>query len=216
MPLFIPFAPDSVNAYLRSLAARAADLGVGLRLEPRPTLDYQGSEAIQVSGYFVASPAPVLAVAMGKPMEEWLAILVHEGCHMEQWAEQAPCWQENLMPDGREAVDWLDAWCGGQHELAPEVLRDVVTRAKAVELDCERRSLEVMKQWQLPLCPKEYAQRANAYVHFYDRVAQIRRWNAPGQAPYQCPDIWRCAPEVLVERAPPELERALALAYPEP
>ena len=189
-------------------------LGVDYREVAGASVAYANGAGIQVSGYFVDRPSPVLAVATGKPVAQWLGILVHEACHMDQWSQQAPCWTQNRMEDGREAADWLDDWVCGQLELAPDVLAEVVARAKAVEADCERRALQAIARHGLPLDLAEYARKANAYVHFYDHVAATGRWNPPGQAPYQVEAVWRQAPARLVAVAPPALRAAYARHYP--
>lgn len=210
-PLPLPPAWTGFCAHLRDRCTR---LGVDWVEEPGPTVAYANGSGLQVSGYFVDSPRPILAVATGKPLEQWLGILVHEACHMDQWHEQAPCWVGNKMPDGREAGDWLDDWIEGRLELSAADLAGVVERIKAVELDCERRALEAIARHRLPLDRAEYARRANAYVHFYDHVAATRQWNPPGLAPYQVEAVWRLAPDRLVAVAPPSLKAAYARHYP--
>ena len=205
--------PEPVHAYAVNLARRAQAWGVELTWGQGHTLPYGSPAGPQVSGFFVEDPRPTLAVAVGKPVESWLPILVHEGCHMDQWHEQSPVWSANTMPDGREAVDWLDAWCDRQMVLSPDALKDVIDRAMAVELDCERRVLEKITRFGLPIDPVEYAQRANAYVHFYRHVGLTGRWYPPGQAPYERQDVWSWAPKVLVEEAPKRLMEAFNRAY---
>lgn len=207
-------ADTPVGRYLRHVQEAARSHGVALQWGGESTVPYNGQEGIRVSGFFVETPRPTLAVATGKPLDEWLPILVHEACHMDQWAEGAPEWAANTLADGREAVDWLDEWCAGGRELAAPVLDDVIDRAMAVELDCERRVLAALEQFGLPIDRAEYAQRANAYVHFYRHVARIRRWNPPDQAPYQLEAVWRTAPTHLVSQPPFSLLAAYETAYP--
>ena len=203
-----------IGRYLADLEQKVKTAGVTLVFGAESTLPYAGQESIQVSGFFIENPTPTLAVATGKPEDEWLQILIHEGCHMDQYRENSAAWRNNTMPDGREAVDWLDQWCAGELELDPAALADVVARAKQVELDCERRALAVIAEYRLPIDPSDYARRANAYVHFYSHVAKTRRWSPPDQAPYQLPEVWGRAPAVLQEELSLELEKAYDEAYP--
>ena len=80
-------------------------------------------------------------------------------------------------------------------------------------MDCERRTLLKISKWGLPIDSSAYAQRANAYVHFYDVVAQTGRWNEPGLAPYQVEGVWAHAPKVLANEAPEGLKAAYARHY---
>lgn len=165
------FSDPAIDAFVSDLIEQAQRHGVALKLPSTPSLLYPGAAESHVSGYFVAHPTPTLAVATGKPAQEWLEILAHESSHMDQWTDNDPSWLGNTMADGREAVDWLDSWSAGALELTDEQLADVVARAKAVEMDCERRTLLKISKWGLPIDSSAYAQRANAYVHFYDVVA---------------------------------------------
>lgn len=207
------FSDPAIDAFVSDLIEQAQRHGVALKLPSTPSLLYPGAADSHVSGYFVAHPTPTLAVATGKPAQEWLEILAHESSHLDQWTDNDPSWLGNIMADGREAVDWLDSWSSGAPELTDEQLADVVARAKAVEMDCERRTLLKISKWGLPIDSSAYAQRANAYVHFYEVVAQTGRWNEPGLAPYQVEGVWAHAPKVLANEAPEELKAAYARHY---
>lgn len=202
-----------LGVYLSALRQEVQAGGVEFILSPGATVPYVG-QGIEVSGYFVENPRPTLAVATGKPFEDWIPILVHEGCHMDQWREGALAWTQNIMSDGQEAVDWLDAWCAGKRELSSEDLALAIARAKQVELDCERRVVEKIKRFGLPLDIPTYIQRANAYVQFYEHVGKTRAWNPPGKAPYQVEEVWRQSPVFFVDQPTPAMEQAFEAFYP--
>ena len=212
---FSRFTDPSIAGFLRYIGWKTAQLSVEFRLVDAPSVPYNGNPEIPVSGFFVAQPTPVLGVAIGKEPEEWLEILAHESSHMDQWAENSPAWTGNIMSDGREAVDWIDEWISGK-ELSQEVLEKAVVAAKAVELDCEVRTISKIRSFSLPLLVEKYAQRANAYVHFYSHVAKTRTWNETGRAPYQLEEVWGKAPKFLVEEATPEMEAAYNAIWPIP
>lgn len=197
-----------ITHFLDHLRKQAQDHAVELILSEDSSLLYPGSSLVYAAGFFVIQPRPTLAVGMGKPVEKWMDILVHESCHMDQWMEDSIHWKENFL-DGREAIEWLNDWVEHKIELAREDLYDIVRRAKAVELDCERRTVEKMRLWKLPVDLAAYAQRANAYVHFYDIVAIRRDWNRADQAPYDLPNVWGQAPTYLADYP----NEALAHAY---
>ena len=174
---------------------------------------------IASSGFFEDRPTPRLAVGLGKPWQEWLPVLAHEFSHAQQWREQSLVWT-NLFKDwGRgveEASNALDGWLDGTLVLSPEQLSDVVDRARAVELDCERRTIALMRQWNLPIDPTEYAQKAAAYVYFYNHVAKTRQWYSADAAPYELAEVWSCAPRELSDSptTPPLLQEAFDRNYP--
>ena len=210
---FDRFQDPSISGFLRYLSWRAAKLGVEFRFIDAPSVPYNGNPDTPVSGFFVESPAPVLGLAIGKDPEEWLEILAHESSHMDQWAQGSQAWSNNVMPDGREAVDWIDDWISGQ-EVDQGLLSHAFQAAKAVELDCERRTITKIRSFGLPIDVRGYAQRANAYVHFYGQVEKTRAWNETGRAPYQIKEVWSRAPEEMVDEPTPELSAAYETFWP--
>lgn len=210
---FARFTDPAIAGFLRHLCWRAQRLGVEFRLVDAPSLPYNGNDQVPVSGFFVENPSPVLGVAIGKDPEEWLEILAHESSHMDQWAQGCAAWTNNIMPDGREAVDWIDDWISGK-EFESSDLRQAFDAAKEVELDCERRTLSKIRSFALPVSADAYAQRANAYVHFYAQVAQTRKWNETGKAPYQIEEVWSKAPTEMVDEPTPELAAAYERFWP--
>ena len=194
--------------------------GIQVRLDAAEQVFTNG---LGCSGFFEDRPTPVLAVAVGKPLEDWLAILVHEYCHACQYREGATAWQA-LFQDWRgqgieDACVVLDAWLEGACELTPTTLDSVIRTIKTVELDCERRVVALNAELSLGLDPATYAQNAAAYVYGYDRVRETRRWFEAGRAPYQLPEVTATAPRSLdgldVDRAPVALAQALVEAYPD-
>lgn len=169
-------------------------------------------QGLACSGFFSELPRPKLAVAMGKPENEWTVILAHEFSHANQWKEQADVWT-NLFHDwsrGREeASDALDRWLEGE-DWSESQIQDVVGRIRDVERDCEERTVKLLTTYGLLDDPTEYIQKSNAYVYFYNHVAKTRKWYEAGKAPYEIPEIWTRAPKEFIktESTPPELEQA--------
>lgn len=172
------------------------------------------------SGYFEDRPLPRLAVATGKPLDEWLPIFAHEYSHFTQWRDHSPVWADIfLLVDGREqeATALIDQWLEGALELDAGRLADIIDRARRVERDCEQRTVALIRQHGLPIDVAEYGQKANAYTEFYTRLAETRTWYPSGGAPYQIEEVWSAAPsEVLPvnDPTPPGLLEALRRHYP--
>lgn len=206
-----PRLPVSVRNFIDTVRRRADQNGVRLILSEEAMLPYMGDPEMLVSGYFIDRPHLELAVAMGKPLSQWLGVLVHESCHMDQWLESDECWKEVFMPDGRESVDWLNDWVARRMELSEEQLQDVVARCRRVELDCERRAVARIQEYDLPLPIDDYIRKANAYVYFYDFIATSRQWYPADAAPYDREDVHSHAPHVFTDN--PEDLVALRQAY---
>jgi hypothetical protein len=140
------------------------------------------------NGYFVDSPFSRFAVGAGKDEDLWFPIFIHEYCHFTQWRDKIPEWSK-LWKDGIYYDDFLDRWTGGE-KFSDEIIDDFIDAGIAIESDCECRVVELLKQNVLGIDPKEYAQRANAYVHFYNYIRLNQKWYKPGKEPYNIKDVW--------------------------
>lgn len=197
----------SVVDFKKDLEAQAKHHSVRLNLSQEPSVQSGG---ISCSGYFLddsMGDPPELAVACGKPEEAWLPILVHESCHMDQWIEGVPEWRL-LYWDKVDICDYFDRWLLGEIELVPEELDRITKILMEVELDCEKRVLEKIKKYDLPIDPEDYSRRGLAYVLFYLVVKEQRKWSKVGREPYSIPEILAKMPtnfEVSISQPPKEL-----------
>lgn len=166
--------------------SNAVDCPVKLLNNRRVIMDGLGC-----SGYFGDEPLE-LVVACGKPSRDWLKILVHETCHRDQWAENSRWWRYKV--DGYDPLIWLHEWLSGETNLRGKKLSDVLTGSAMIELDCEKRSVEKIKKYELPIDLWEYRKKANAYVWFYQAMRYTRRWYAKGKSPYQVEAVWKAMP----------------------
>lgn len=132
---------------------------------------------IQCAGYFddEGSETPVLVVAMNRL--DWLEILVHEYCHLTQWKDRDSLWNKA----GRSLIlvdDWLNDKPISKIDYHLSMVRDL-------ELDNEKRAVELIKKWDLDIDIDNYIKKANAYVQFYNYLKISRRWSRPENSPYK-------------------------------
>ena len=132
----------------------------------------EGSNA-RCSGYF-DSENKELVVSMKRP--DSLAILVHEYCHLTQWEEQIPLWKKADI-----SLTKIDEWLCGKE------IRNIkkhLAIARDLELDNEKRSAKMIRKWKLSINIKDYIQKANSYIHFYNYIYYTRKWSKPRNTPY--------------------------------
>ncbi len=189
--LYEEFNQDLIDKLVEDTRNTGEKNGVKIVFEDTMTIPYAIS-GMPVSGYFIDYGNPTLAVAMGKPTEEWVMILAHESSHMDQWIEKSPYWTNSFI-NGREAVDYIDEWISGK-DFSDEELDKITKASIGVELDCEKRTIEKAKQYKLPIDVKEETQKANSYILFYTLVKSTRKWNVAGKAPYQVKEVWSQMP----------------------
>ena len=57
-----------------------------------------------------------LAVAVGKPVEDWVPVFAHESSHMDQFIDDISWWDERSP-----SCDILDLWLGDKEYLDEEL-----------------------------------------------------------------------------------------------
>lgn len=162
---------------------------IKVQLKNSETVAFNGAEC---GGYFMDEPNLLLAVAIGKDPETWLPVFVHETCHKDQYVEKDPVWDLKIK-EYFNAGDIFDMWLNHAVELTKSQLKEVLKQVMLVEIDCEKRSLEKIKRYNLPINHIEYIQKSNAYIFYYHAIARKREWGSK-DAPYENPKIWQEMP----------------------
>jgi hypothetical protein len=188
---------NNVKKFKDDLRALCKKHKIKLKLIHTPTIDYVENKKIQVSGYF-DSGTNTLAVATDKDKKEWLEILIHESCHLDQYLEGADSWEkQDICNVDVNAI--LDLWMGKHVEMEPKQLKAIMEKIIDCERDCDIRSVKKIKEYGLDniIDLKRYVQKANAYHLSYDAVKQLRKWNKPLHAAYQIETVLLMFPTVM-------------------
>lgn len=192
--------------YIGFVKKRAKDFDVQIKLSTKKAVDIDG---VEVSGYFDGENK-VLAVSCNKPEEQWFPILVHEACHMDQWIEQCDAWMNCEMEDGSDSTDELFEWFAGK-EISDEEVEQLAMKSFEVELDCERRTLERIKEFNLPIDQTDYIQKANSYIYFYFAFPRRRSFYDSNRKPYEIEEVWKLMPKDFDHDYKANSERILSL-----
>ena len=166
--------------------------GVRVNFQDSDTILYQGTKV--GGGYFTDYGTPTIACAIHGDIKNWGTTLAHEASHMDQWIEKSPYWTDNYI-DGKESIDWLEEWCNGK-EFTNEQVDDFIDRAIGVELDCEKRTIEKLKKYNIPVNIEEEIQKANSYIIYYRFLKETRRWY-DRSTPYLTMAVWSEMPKTF-------------------
>jgi len=145
----------------------------GVKCDLRNTYYVKVSDSIQASGYFDES-VPILVCSMNR--KDSIEILVHEYGHLTQWRENIPLWKK-----ANDANLAIDEWLGGKN------IRNIekhIANARDLELDNEKRSAKLIKEFELPINVENYIKKANSYIHFYNYLLISRKWSNSKNSPY--------------------------------
>lgn len=126
-----------------------------------------------VSGWFDESDKE-LAISIKD--SEWLSVLVHEYCHFLQHIENDSTilaleyGDENHLSD---VWDWLD----GKFEFFSKQDKNMAfNKVIQMELNCERRAVEKIKEYKLPIDLDDYISSAHIYLYYYLFAKKHKKW----------------------------------------
>jgi hypothetical protein len=83
--------------------------------------------------------------------------------------------------NGCIGITKVDEWLNGTDV---KNIKKYLALSRDLELDNEKRSVALIKKWDLDIDVDEYTRKANAYVLFYNYLYHTRRWSDPKNSPY--------------------------------
>lgn len=165
---------SNIDLFLKHVRLVTKEHGVKLILQKTKMVKLAKNS--YCSGYFNDVPKPKIVVAVDKPIEQWLPVLVHEFCHLEQFLEGDLTWTNLEIYETDSCTEFQD-WLDGNDELHPELITYHMKRVIDMEFNCEKRAVKKIKKFKLPINIEDYIQRANVYMWFYSAVKEMRKWS---------------------------------------
>lgn len=153
------------NSFVELVKLHLSCYGMLLGLSKGKDIDCDG---LRVGGFFAEADGIIL-VAGANP--RWFSILIHEYGHFLQWVEK--CRVGKTF--NRHWRAW-DGWLKDDRKLSKRVLHTKFLAVRNFELDCEKRAVELIKRYKLPINIQSYIQDANCYMFFYAYVKKHRIW----------------------------------------
>lgn len=187
---------DRIKSFISYLEKYCKEKNVKLKLVNAQGIPYGDSNSL-VNGYFdgdgIFGEGTVLACSMGKDVQYWFPVLMHESSHMDQYIEKDPKWAKNL------GLELTDKWISGDDTIDLNIVSEEIRTGMDIEIDCEKRTIEKIKKFRLEdiLDIEEYIQKANAYILFYLWMKKYRRWYTIGKEPYVIPEIINNMPKTF-------------------
>jgi hypothetical protein len=180
-----------IKVFIDDLKIYTKENNIKLILSPEKGVQFSEG-GILCNGYF-DDITSTLACALGKDVSQWLVILLHESCHMDQWVEKVPEWTENV------GMDNIEKWLNGDDSVNMNNIDNEIRTSIIVEVDCEKRTVEKIKKYGLDsiINIDEYIQKSNAYVLFYLWMRNNRKWYIIGKEPYNIPDVVSVMPKTF-------------------
>lgn len=99
-------------------------------------------------------------------LEDNYGVFVHEYAHFLQWKESCSIWKES-----EDASERFDEWLDGKDVT---VTIEDIRLIQKLELDCDRRSLDLIIKNKLPIDTARYIKESNSYILSYNLIFKER------------------------------------------
>jgi len=111
---------------------------------------------------------PIIKVSIHSSNEDWLETLIHEYCHAQQAFDGDPTWKrfENNP----------EIWDAFSHNCDQIKRQNFIKIVIALEIDCERRAINMIKKYGLPVDIDKYIQVANLTLYKWVFLAKYGVW----------------------------------------
>jgi hypothetical protein len=178
------FAVKNLNKLIADVAQKCVAHGITLSLQHTEKVD---EENLACSGYF--DEQSLVVATKKKKIQDWVDVLVHESCHLDQFTEKSELWVSD-----NNSLFVVESWIKGKKMSLAK--RDVgFNNTILLELDCEKRSIKKFKKYKLNIDIEDYIQKANSYLFSYMIALHEKRWYA---SPYENPKIYKKMPKTLL------------------
>lgn len=154
-----------ITKLIADVSKKCIENGINFRLEYAEQVD---TANIPCSGYF--DEKSLVVATKKKNFQDWLDILIHESCHLDQFVEKSKVW----CPD-ELGLYVVESWIQKKKinlKKATEAFHNTIL----LELDCEKRTVKKIKKYKLNFDIDLYTQKANAYLYGYGVSFKKRIW----------------------------------------
>lgn len=143
------------------------------------------TDGFRCSGYFDEYGG---TIAVARKSNEFMQVLVHEYCHFLQYINNSKIYKKCY-----DASFIVDQWLKGKNYPIKKVKRAFFL-VRAMERDCERRALKIIKDFNLKIDSKMYAKRAHVYIYSHFLMEKTRKFDSFKRNPYYSKYVLKIMP----------------------
>lgn len=166
----IPKYPKEYKKFISDTTKVAKENGIKIRFINKEVI-FSKDDKSGTSGYFIRKPLEIAVAYKGYDFIEWVMLFIHESCHMDQYLENKA---ESIKIDSSYNIFY--GWLEGKNSFTYKEVEVAVNKVIEYELDCEKRSVEKIKKYNLPIDIKAYKKIANSYLYFIRFSFLKREW----------------------------------------
>lgn len=131
-------------------------------------------------------PVPLFKIHFyNNSLEDNYGIFVHEYCHFLQWQEKIPLW-DTVRTSNKKFDNWLQ-------QKTDEIDIEDIRNIQRLEVDCDRRAIQCIKDNNLPIDIPSYIKESNGYIMSHNIMFKSRTFFIC--ASYSDPEVLVHVPE---------------------
>lgn len=192
---------EADRRFMRHIAAHLREYGF--------RLIYGRGETVNAGGYRI--PAYMddanRIVRVARKARCWFQNLVHEYAHFLQWLDGA-----RVFTGSAPHINRVDRWLGGK-DCDAVALRRSFRAIRDLEMDCERRTVELIRRHGLSIDVRRYTKHAHLYIYGHYLMEQTRKPWPFSRSIYRSRRLVEMAPSTFRVRShrriPRRMRRAL-------
>jgi hypothetical protein len=130
-------------------------------------------------------------IKIAKNTTNFMAVLVHEYCHFLQYINNSKIYEKS-----HEAGYIVDNWLKGKN-YDPKVVKRSFFIVRAMERDCEKRAIKIIKKFELNIDTKIYAKKAHCYIYSHFIMERKRKFDSYKKSPYSSQTVLKNMPSTM-------------------
>ena len=173
MEIAVVTPSEKSNLFVKHAKRLCRRHGVSLRFLKSKYASTDGRDKVQ--GYFCEGDdeeKPHIIIAKENNRTDWLGTLCHELGHMFQWLEGDLTY---------EALDYSETDANSifdEYDSTYEQRKHAMLLVLANELDAERRAVDMILKWGLPINVERYIRQSNAILYYHHIALETEKWAA--------------------------------------
>ena len=130
-------------------------------------------------------------IKIAKFATNFLETLVHEYSHFLQYINNSQIYKKS-----DKAILMVDEWFAGK-DFPQDKLRRSFFIIRAMERDCEKRAVKLIKKFNLQIDEKLYTKRAHCYIYSHFLMEKTRKFYAYKKSPYRSSVVLKIMPSSM-------------------
>jgi len=156
---------NNISKLIADISTKCIKNKINFRLEYAEQVD---TNNIPCSGYF--DEKSLVVATKKKNIQDWLDILIHESCHLDQFIEKSKVWTPDEL-----GLFVVEGWIQNK-KISSKKAIEAFHNTILLELDCEKRTVKKIKKYKLKVNIDLYIQKANAYLYGYGVSYKKKVW----------------------------------------